>query len=143
MWLFWLIAAGIFFIGEIITVGFLIFWLGIAAIFAMIVSFITDNLVIQITVFVVSSILFILFTKPLINKYISRKEAVPTNAYRVIGQKGVVVKPINSSNDVGQVKVDGQIWSAVSDVPITKGTNVEILEIDGVKLVVTPCKVLI
>ena len=55
MWQFWLIAAGIFFIGEIITTGFLIFWLGIGSLLAMIVSFLTDNIIIQTAVFVVSS----------------------------------------------------------------------------------------
>ena len=39
MWQFWLIASGIFFIVEIITVGFLVFWLGIAALITMCVSF--------------------------------------------------------------------------------------------------------
>ena len=29
MWQLWLIVAGIFFVGEIFTVGFLIFWLGV------------------------------------------------------------------------------------------------------------------
>ena len=33
MWQIWLIIAGLFFIGEIITVGFLIFWFGIGALF--------------------------------------------------------------------------------------------------------------
>ena len=43
MWSFWLIAAGIFFIIEIFTTGFLIFWLGLASIIAMIVSFFTQT----------------------------------------------------------------------------------------------------
>ena len=41
MWVFWLIATGIFLLIEIATVGFLIFWLAIGALFAMITSFIT------------------------------------------------------------------------------------------------------
>ena len=35
MWVFWLIAAGIFFIIEMATIGFLVFWLGIGALLAM------------------------------------------------------------------------------------------------------------
>ena len=46
MWLFWLVAAGIFFVGEIITVGFLIFWLGIAVVLAMLTSFFIEKVVI-------------------------------------------------------------------------------------------------
>ena len=39
MWQYWLIASGAFFIGEILTVGFLLFWFGIACLLAMVVSF--------------------------------------------------------------------------------------------------------
>ena len=68
MWGVWLIAAGIFFIIEIATVGFLIFWLGIGALLAMIVSFFTSNIIIQTAVFVISSTILIFATKPLVNK---------------------------------------------------------------------------
>ena len=39
MWIFWLIAAGIFFIIEMATIGFLVFWLGIGALLAMVTAF--------------------------------------------------------------------------------------------------------
>ena len=68
MWQIWLIAAGIFFVAEIITIGFLIFWLGIGALLAMIVSFFTSNIIIQTAVFVISSTILIFTTKPLVNK---------------------------------------------------------------------------
>ena len=35
----------LFFVGEIATVGFLIFWFGIGALIAMIVSFFTSNII--------------------------------------------------------------------------------------------------
>ena len=61
MWSFWLIVAGIFFIIEMATVGFLMFWLGIGSLLAMVASFITDSIVIQTVVFVIpSSILYLL-----------------------------------------------------------------------------------
>ena len=78
MWQIWLIAAGIFFIGEIFTAGFLIFWLGFGALLAMLVSFFTSNIIIQMTVFVLSSGLLIFATKPLVNK-IAKKDIIPTN----------------------------------------------------------------
>ena len=53
MWQVWLIIAGLFFVGEIATVGFLIFWFGIGALIAMIVSFFTSNIIIQTTIFVI------------------------------------------------------------------------------------------
>ena len=39
MWPIWLVLAGIFFIVEIATTGFLVFWLGIGSLFAMITKF--------------------------------------------------------------------------------------------------------
>ena len=140
MWLFWLIAAGMFFIGEMVTVGFLVLWLGVGCLLAMLVSFITDSIVIQTVVFTISSISLIFLTKPLVSKYIS-KEVIPTNTYSLIGKKGIVIKEIGI--DVGQVKVSGEIWTAISDndTKIEQGTEVEILKIDGVKLVVCPTKV--
>ena len=137
MWYLWLIAAGIFFIVEIATTGFLIFWLGIGSILAMITSFITNNLFIQTAVFVVSSIILILLTKPLVSKYIDNKKPIPTNAYSIIGKIGIATTDIDSING-GQVKVNGEIWSAKADTTIVKDTKVEILRIEGVKLIVKP-----
>ncbi|MBR6033155.1 MAG: NfeD family protein [Clostridia bacterium] len=138
MWLIWLIAAGVFFIAEIITVGFLIFWLGVGAILAMLVSLVTDNILIQFAVFVFSSIALIFLTKPLVSKYISKEDTIPTNSYSLIGKKGKVIKDIGEN--IGQVKVSEEVWSAISEnsAPINAGTEIEVLKIDGVKLVVKP-----
>ena len=43
MWQVWLIIAGLFFIGEMITVGFLVFWFGVGALLAMITSLFTQS----------------------------------------------------------------------------------------------------
>ena len=78
MWEFWLIAAGIFFIIEIFTTGFLIFWLGLASILAMITSFFTTSLIIQTTVFVIFSTIFMIFTRPLVNKFKRKRYKIIT-----------------------------------------------------------------
>lgn len=142
MWQIWLIFAGIFFIGEIITVGFLIFWLGVAALIAMIVSFFTSNLLIQTAVFVITSVILILLTRPLVDKFANNKEKVPTNVYSLINQEGTVIEDINLIESTGQVKVGGEVWSAIcqGNVTIPKGSHVKVLEIQGVKLLVEPIK---
>ena len=141
MWYIWLILAGIFVIGEVLTAGFLIFWLGIASLIAMAVSFITDNIIIQTTVFLISSVILILATKPLVKKF-AKVETTKTNAFSLIDKKGIVTKDISSINSTGQVKVEGELWSATgeSDIETSKGTEVKIKEIKGVKLIVTPIK---
>ena len=141
MWYIWLILAGVFVIGEVLTAGFLIFWLGIASLIAMGVSFITDNIIIQTTVFLISSVILILATKPLVKKF-AKVETTKTNAFSLIDKKGIVTKDISSINSTGQVKVEGELWSATgeNDIEISKGTEVKIKEIKGVKLIVTPIK---
>lgn len=142
MWSIWLIAAGVFFVAEMITTGFLIFWLGIGALLAMITSFITTSVMIQTIVFVISSCILIPLTKPLADKFTSKK-SVPTNSYSLINKHGIVTMDIDPIEGVGQVKVNGEIWSAKSEneSSIPKGTEIEVIKIDGVKLVVTPIKV--
>lgn len=137
MWQFWIILAGLFFVIEMATIGFLVFWFGIGALIAMVVSLFTSNLAIQTAVFVFSSTILLFFTRPFVNKF-SRNEDVQTNAYSIIGKRGIVVKDIDPISGKGQVKVGTEVWSAKSfdDRKIEKGLEVEILEIDGVKAVV-------
>ena len=136
MWQIWLIISGLFFIGEILTVGFLIFWFGIGALLAMIVSFFIPSIIIQTTVFVISSTILIFATKPLVNKFLNVK-TTKTNAYSIIGKKAIVKKEIKP-HSVGQIKIDGEIWSAESEDgnTIKEGSEVEIKEIKGVKAIV-------
>ena len=142
MWIFWLIAAGIFFIGEMVTVGFLIFWLGVGAIIALIVSLFTSNLIIQTATFVISSIILILATKSFADK-LTKKDGVPTNVYTLSGKKGIVIEEINPTKGTGQIKVGGEVWSALCDesLIIPKDSEVEIVRIQGVKAYVNPLNI--
>ena len=113
MWQIWLIIAGICLIIEIMTVGFLVFWFAIGALFAMVTSLFIDNIIIQTAVFVISSGLLIFATKPFVEKFINNKNTVPTNVYSSIGKTGIVIQDIDSINGTGQIKVDGEVWSAI------------------------------
>lgn len=137
MWQFWLIVAGLFFLGEIFTLGFLIFWFGIGALFAMIVSFFTTNIIIQTTVFLITSTIFILATKPLVKKFVDVKKT-NTNVFSIIGKKALVIKDIDPIHSSGQIKLNGEVWSAETenDEIIKEGSEVEVLKINGVKAIV-------
>lgn len=141
MWYVWLILAGIFAIGEVLTTGFLIFWLSLGSLIAMVVSFFIPDIIVQTTIFLISSVILILATKPLVKKF-ANIETVKTNAYSIIGKKGIVTNDINSINSTGQVKIEGELWSAIGkdDMDIPKGTEVKVNEIKGVKVIVTPIK---
>lgn len=140
MWQIWLIIAGLCLIAEIITVGFLIFWFAIGALIAMIVSFFTNNIIIQTAVFVISSTILIFATKPLVKKFSIKIPNMKTNVNSIINKTGIVIEEIDSIHSKGQVKVDGELWSAIgeNDINIPKDTEVKILEVKGVKLIVSP-----
>ena len=55
------------------------------------------------------------------------------------GEIGVVIKEITPHN-TGQVKVHGQIWTAISDIggTLEEGISVRVIRVEGVKLVVMP-----
>ena len=138
MWQFWIIIAGIFFVIEMATAGFLVFWFGLGALAATVVSLFTTNIAIQTAVFVISSAILLFFTRPLVNKFTKDDEEVQTNAYSIIGKKGIVIKEIDPILGQGQVKIGTEVWSAKSadDRKIEKGLEVEVLEIEGVKAIV-------
>ena len=141
MWQWWAIVAGIFFILEIITVGFLVFWIAIGALIAMIVSLFISDIIVQCAIFVISSALLIFLTKPFVNKFVNN-ETVLTNAYSIIGKRAIVLKKIDT-NKTGQIKVASETWSAIceQDIEILEGTEVEIVKIDGVKVIVKPIEI--
>ena len=106
----------------------------------MIVSLFTDNIFIQTSIFVVSSVILIFATKPFVKKFAKNDNQFKTNMYSIIGKVGIVTKEINSIEGSGQIKVEGEIWSAIckNETIIPKGTKVEVLEIQGVKAIVNP-----
>ena len=132
MWQVWLIISGVFFIMEIMTVGFLVFWFAIGALITAIVSLFTNNLIIQTAVFVITSTLLLFLTKPFVKK-ISRSDKFQTNAYSIIGKTGIVTKEISDVNNIGQIRIGSETWTAKSSSNISKGTEVRVIKIDGVK----------
>ena len=138
MWKIWLILAGIFLIIEIISVGFLVFWFSIGALLAMVASFFIPNTIVQTAIFVISSTVLLFATKPLVKKILPGD--VKTNSFSIIGKIAKVTIDIEPIEGKGQIKIGSEAWSAksVDDAFIAKDTEVEIVEIDGVKAIVKP-----
>lgn len=140
MWKIWLVAAGVFLIIEILNMSFLIFWFSIGSLVAMVASFFIDSIVAQTTIFLVVSTLLLFATKPFVNKFLPKESFVKTNAFSIEGKVGKVVSDIDPVEGKGQVKVNGENWSAKSldDSYIPQNTEVIVEKIDGVKVIVKP-----
>lgn len=131
MFYFWLILIIILALIEVFTVNLVSIWFIISGLFALITSFIIDDFLIQFAIFVVLGIILMLLTRNSLEEKLVKKEK--TNLDRVIGMKGVVTQEILEMK-VGEVKVDGKTWSAISKQPLKEGEKVKILKIEGVKL---------
>ena len=131
MFYFWLILIIVLGVIEAMTVNLVCIWFIISGLFALITSFIVDEFLIQFAIFVVLGVILMLSTRETLEKKLVSK--VKTNFDRIIGMKGVVTEYIDELN-VGEVKVDGKRWSAISSTKLNVGETVKILKINGVKL---------
>ena len=140
MWQIWLVISLFFFILEIATTGFLIFWFGVGGLIATLCSLVIKNVIVQTLIFIVTSTLLTIFTKPLVDKYVKTTNTTKTNAYSVEGKVGKVTKDIEPIEGRGQVIIDGEAWSAKSfdDSFIPKGTEIKVESLNGVKVIVKP-----
>ncbi len=134
----WLAAAIILFVIEAATVGLTTIWFAIGALAAFVLALFDVALAIQIIVFLAVSVVLLVFTRKIfVEKLHAGSEKTNTDA--LIGLAAMVEEDILPMQ-VGQVKVNGQMWSAICEEGKTapKGTQVEIKSIEGVKLVVSP-----
>ncbi|MCL2023982.1 MAG: NfeD family protein [Oscillospiraceae bacterium] len=142
----WLIIIGLFILAEVVTDQLISIWFALGALAAMIVSVIVDmpdmSIWLELTAFVVVSAAALIATRPLVKKFLQKKQT-PTNADRAIGEVVVVTEDINNLLAKGAVTVFGTPWTARSanEMQIPAGTSVVVEKIEGVKLFVRPISV--
>lgn len=123
-------------IAEALSASLVAIWFMPSAIIAMILAFCKVPIYLQVIIFLVLSVLFILFSRKIFRKTLHAKP-IPTNADSLIGTEAVVCEKISNLDAKGLVKIRGQIWSARSadgDI-IDAGETVSIISIEGVKLI--------
>ena len=133
MWMIWLIIVFLLIIAEVSTINLVSIWFIASGIVSLIVSIFIDNFYIQFAIFVILGIILLL-TRSFLERLLKNKRET-TNLDRVIGMEAIVTEPIKK-HSVGEVKVDGKRWSAISDAELEIGDEVIVEEINGVKLMV-------
>jgi membrane protein implicated in regulation of membrane protease activity len=138
-WIIWLIIFVVMIIIEAATTALATVWFAAGALVAMIMDLCGAPLNLQIIVMaivsVVTFVICMVWIRPKLES-LRRANIQRTNADRFIGMEGVVIVPIDPVEGKGQVKVEGQVWSAKSKSSIDEGTKVKIKAIEGVKLIV-------
>jgi len=132
----WVALTVIFTVIEALTFGLTTVWFALAALVMVFLSFFPIPFVFQIIIFLVISACLLIFTRPIaVKKFKTGKEK--TNVDSLAGKHALVIKQIGEF-ERGEVKINGQIWSARSDdnSVINEGTKCEVVRIEGVQAIV-------
>ncbi|MBP5446344.1 MAG: NfeD family protein [Acholeplasmatales bacterium] len=119
---------------EFMTSELVSIWFFVGSFVSMILALCKVDEAIQVIVFVLVSLLFMLAARPIVKKWTKRNE-IKTNVDSLVGRIALVTEDI-IDGERGVVKLDSQEWSAISNDNINKGTKVVILSIEGNKLIV-------
>ncbi|MFV0499794.1 MAG: NfeD family protein [Bacilli bacterium] len=128
----WLLLIIILFIVETATINLVTIWFAFGAIIPFVISLFYNNIIVQITLFLVISLVLLVTTKPISKKIYSGK-TIKTNYDKLIGEKGVALENFGKIK-TGYIKVNGMEWLAKSDEKINNQDIVLILSISGAKL---------
>lgn len=138
-WHIWIMIGIFCVIIEIFDPAFFFLSLGIGAIATGLLSlspFFRTYVPVQILTFCIISFIAFLFMRKL-GKKVLEHSGSETNVFALIGKKAVVVDDIPAEGK-GHVKIGGEEWVAIvkDGKPLAKGSKVNVLEIEGNKVIV-------
>jgi membrane protein implicated in regulation of membrane protease activity len=139
-WVFWVIVAAIFAVGELLTMGFFLAPFAVGALAAALVDAIGGSFAVDIAAFVVVSVAVLTLLRPVARSHRRMPPSIRTGTAALVGRTGTVVTAIGTHGECGSVKIDGEIWSARAldeDQAIEAGTRVQVVEIKGAMALVT------
>jgi len=139
-WVVWLIAAVVFGVGEIATLGFFLAPFAVGALVAAIVSGAGGGALVSWAVFLLVSVTVLAALRPLARSHRRQPPLLRTGTAALVGSSAMVVERIANDEGVGCVKLDGEIWTARAfddDEVIEPGTKVHVLEIRGATALVS------
>ena len=137
--IYWLILIIVLIVLEIITLGLTTIWFAGGALAGFILSMLNVSPVLQWAAFCAVSLILLFCTRPWALRYFNTQKKEKTNVDSLIGKTAVVTSAISNLEAQGEAVVNGAAWTARSEedsVEIPEGTHVEIVAVQGVKLIV-------
>lgn len=134
----WLAIIAISLVIEIITLDLVSVWFAFGALIPFILAAIGGIAIeIQISIFVVVTALLIIFLRKYAQKLLFKNMNAKTNVDSLVGKTYRLLEDTDFEH-IGSVKVNDIIWTAISEDGklLKKGSLVEIVNVDGNKLVV-------
>ena len=134
----WLAVMIVLIVIEIITVGLTTIWFAGGALVAMLVAALGGGTILQAVVFLVVSLVLLIFTRPFALNYINSTR-IKTNYEGIIGKVVRITEDVDNMNGTGCATVNGQEWTVRSvndNNKIEAGKLAKVVNIKGVKLIV-------
>jgi len=140
-WVFWIIAAIVLAVGEMLTLSFFLAPFAGGALLAAIVDAAGGGMVLSWGIFIVASLILLLVVRPIARSHRKMPAQLRTGTAALIGRRGVVVERVNNHEAVGAIRIDnGEVWTARAfddDESYDIGARVEVVEIRGATALVT------
>jgi len=137
-WVIWIIGAALLVAGEVLTVGFILGPVALAALVAAAVAAAGGGLGAQLAVFIVGSVASLAIVRPLAKRHLRIPAHTRTGTAALIGSRAVVLERVDA--DHGMVKIGGEVWTARpydEDQSFEPGTRVDVLKIEGATALVS------
>ena len=131
-WAIWLVIAALLAAGEVVTTGFILGPLAVAALLAALAAAVGLGLVAPVIVFIVAAVASVALLRPIARRHLRAPTAIRTGTAALIGGRALVLERVDSLG--GQVKIGGEVWSArafFDDQVIEPGAQVEVAKIQG------------
>lgn len=135
----WLVAALVLGIIEVLTVDLIFLMFAIAAVATALAAGLGMPLVGQVVVFALASLVLMFLVRPWAKAHLARSTPdIRTNAQSLVGREAVALTRLTGQD--GRVRLDGDTWSArtVDRAEVPAGTHVRVVSIDGATAVVGP-----
>ena len=134
--LFWAILSGMAASLEIIIPGLVTIWFALSGLIVMFLSNFIEDPLIQFLIFAALSVIFLIFTRPILRKYIESHRKTDFNS----SMKGTDVKiekvvDTKKTEKEYEVRFKGSIWTGISEEILSNGEIVKIKEFRGNKIV--------
>lgn len=139
-WVFWILLAVAFSVGEILNLSFFLAPFAVGALVAALVSAAGLALAPAVAVFLVVSAAAFGGLRPIARRHLKTPPQIRTGTAALIGQSALVVERIENRAGLGAIKLDGEIWTARAfdeDAEIEPGTRVQVIEIRGATALVS------
>jgi membrane protein implicated in regulation of membrane protease activity len=134
-WVFWVILAVLLAVGEIVSLSFFLAPFAVGAVAAALLDAAGVGAGGQFAAFLASSLLLLAIVRPIARRHVNMPPQLRTGTAALVGETAIVIDRISNDEDIGSVRLKGQVWSARTygddEEPIEPGQRVHVMEIRG------------